>query len=257
MTGAEKLIDAVGYLDDDLIEEAEQVRFSQKPHKTYSKPMRFAALAACCAMLVFGAFLFPKFFINLGNKSAKDAAAPAAAQQEAATATDEAAAGGAITEEALEEAKAEAGAKSEEKNEVTITTTQEEPTEEAVADDETAMGPNEYGETSQAEDSTAASDSATYGETAGILLWPDSAATVSINGVLFQAASVQDLVGGIRETAAITPSQFDLTKPAGTISEASDQIFLGTSYYEATIDNVHYLLVEQPEGLYLFQEKKE
>ena len=79
MTGAEKLIEAVGYLDDDLIEEAEQVRFSQKPHKTYSRPMRFAALAACCAMLVFGAFLFPKFFINLGNKSAKDAAAPAAA----------------------------------------------------------------------------------------------------------------------------------------------------------------------------------
>ena len=248
MTGAEKLIDAVGYLDDDLIEEAEQVRFSQKPHKTYSRPMRFAALAACCAMLVFGAFLFPKFFINLGNKSAKDAAAPAAAQQEAATATDEAAAGGAITEEALEEAKAEAGAKSEEKNEVTITTTQEEPTEEAVADDDTAMGPSE---------STAASDSMAYGETAGILLWPDAEATVSINGVLFQAASVQDLVGGIRETAAITPSQFDLTKPAGTISEASDETFLGTFYYEAMIDDVHYLLVEQPEGLYLFREKKE
>ena len=248
MTGAEKLIDAVGYLDDDLIEEAEQVQFSPKPHKTYSRPMRFAALAACCAMLVFGAFLFPKFFINLGNKSAKDAAAPAAAQQEAATATDEAAAGGAITEEALEEAKAEAGAKSEEKNEVTITTTQEEPTEEAVADDDTAMGPSE---------STAASDSATYGETAGILLWPDAEATVSINGVLFQAASVQDLVGGIRETTAITPSQFDLTKPAGTISEASDETFLGTSYYEATIDDVQYLLVEQPEGLYLFREKKE
>ncbi len=245
MTGAEKLIDAVGYLDDDLIEEAEQVRFSQKPHKTYSKPMRFAALAACCAMLVFGAFLFPKFFINLGAKSAKDAAAPAAAQQEAEMATDGAAAGGAITEEALEEAKTEAQAKSEEKNEITITTTQEEPTEEA---GDTDMGPSE---------STAASDSATYGETAGILLWPDSAATVSINGVLFQAASVQDLVGGIRETAAITPSQFDLTKPAGTISEASDETFLGTSYYEATIDDVQYLLVEQPEGLYLFREKKE
>ncbi len=245
MTGAEKLIDAVGYLDDDLIEEAEQVRFSQKPHKTYSKPMRFAALAACCAMLVFGAFLFPKFFINLGAKSAKDAAAPAAAQQEAEMAKDEAAAGGAITEEAMEEAKTEAGAKSEEKNEVTITTSQEEPTEEA---GDTAMGPSE---------SAAASDSVAYGETAGILLWPDSAATVSIGGVVFQAASVEDLVGGIRETAAITPSQFDLTKPAGTISEASDEIFLGTFYYEATIDDVQYLLVEQPEGLYLFREKKE
>ena len=48
-----------------------------------------------------------------------------------------------------------------------------------------------------------------------------------------------------------------MTKPAGTISEASDETFLGTFYYEAMIEDVQYLLVEQPEGLYLFREKKE
>ena len=60
MTKSEKLIDAVGFLDDDLIEEAERIRFNKSLRRTYSKPMRFAALAACCAMLIFGAFLFPR-----------------------------------------------------------------------------------------------------------------------------------------------------------------------------------------------------
>ena len=89
MSQAELLIDAMGYLDDDLLEDAERIRFAHdaettaKPRQTYSKPMRIAAIAAVCAMSVFGAYLFPRFFIRMGKEST--ASESAAVTLEAAT----------------------------------------------------------------------------------------------------------------------------------------------------------------------------
>ena len=228
MTGAEKLIDAVGYLDDDLIEEAERIRFEVHPRKTYSKPVRFAALAACCAMLVFGAFLFPRFFIRLGSQSPKDAAAPAAAEEaeavmaggatSEAASTEEAAAEAVVTEEAAIEEPANEEAKAE-------TVTMDEIADEGVA---------EYG-------------------AADILLWPDTSASITLEGVLYQSATEEDLNGGIRETK-LTLDLFDLGAPVGVVGEASDEKLLGAACYAATAGEVRYLLVEQPDGLYLFRE---
>lgn len=237
MTKSEKLIDAVGFLDDDLIEEAERIRFNKSLRRTYSKPMRFAALAACCAMLIFGAFLFPRFFINFGNKSAQDAV-PAAAEQQAVMA------GGTSEEAIAEEETAEttgdelAEAKTAEKNETL--------TEEAVEEIE-AMA--ETGQISEDEASLAYSG-------VGLLIWSDPAATATFDGVLYQAAVQKDVDDGIRGSE-VTIDLFDLSMPAGTVSEASDQALVGATCYQATIDEVRYLLVEQPDGLYLFREKTE
>ena len=232
MTKSEKLIDAVGYLDDDLIEEAERIRFNKSLRRTYSKPMRFAALAACCAMLVFGAFLFPRFFINFGNKSAQDAV-PAAAEQQAVMA-------GGVSEEAIVETTEDelTEAKTAEKNETL--------TEEAVEEIE-AMA--ETGQISEDEASLAYSG-------VGLLIWSDPAATATFDGVLYQAAVQKDVNDGIRGSE-VTIDLFDLSMPAGTVSEASDQALVGATCYQATIDEARYLLVEQPDGLYLFREKTE
>ena len=256
MTSAEKLIDAVGYLDDDLIEEAERVRFEAHPRKTYSKPMRFAALAACCAMLIFGAFLFPRFFINLGNKSSQEAAAPATAEQEEKATADTVMAGG-VTEEAVDEAAAEEMLE-EAKSDAEKTAEKTETTTAAVEETDEAEAPAENGQDSQSETATADGDSmpASAGNEYGaldLLLWSDTGATVTIDGVLYQVASQEDLTNGIRGTK-VTQDLFDFDAPVGTVSETSDKTLVGAACYAATIDEVRYLLVEQPEGLYLFRE---
>ena len=92
-----------------------------------------------------------------------------------------------------------------------------------------------------------------YGGTE-LLIWTDSAATVTLDGILYQAAARKDLAEGIRGSE-MTIDLFDLSAPAGTVSESSDQALVGSACYQTTVDEVRYLLVEQPDGLYLFKEK--
>ena len=236
MTKAERLIDAVGYLDDDLIEEAEQVRFRQKAHKTYSRPMRIAAIAACCAMFVFGAFLFPRFFIRLG-KQAGDAAP-------------------AMQMETTNEAKAEA--ETVEMEEAAVM----EESKAAFAENEAEAVPEEAGTDGQtltttttteetAEDVIAAGG-ATYGE--AIFFWPDEAATVTVSGTAYQAMNEERLNRAGLGDGSITIDMFDLSRPDGKIAESSDETLVGSAYYLAVSDTAKLVLVQTPDGLYLFGE---
>ena len=153
-------------------------------------------------------------------------------------------AGGTSEEAIAEEETAEttgdelAEAKTAEKNETL--------TEEAVEEIE-AMA--ETGQISEDEASLAYSG-------VGLLIWSDPAATTTFDGVLYQAAVQKDVDDGIRGSE-VTIDLFDLSMPAGAVSEASDQALVGATCYQATIDEIRYLLVEQSDGLYLFREKTE
>ena len=94
MKKSEYMVDAIGFLDEDLLQEAEEARFSGAPkenRRVYSRPMRIAALTASAAVLIFGAFLFPRFFLRMGNQAGTQSQeavltqAPAAAEQKSET----------------------------------------------------------------------------------------------------------------------------------------------------------------------------
>ena len=94
MKKSEYMVDAIGFLDEDLLQEAEEARFSGAPkenRRVYSRPMRIAALTASAAVLIFGAFLFPRFFLRMGNQAGTQSQeavltqAPASAEQKSET----------------------------------------------------------------------------------------------------------------------------------------------------------------------------
>ena len=94
MKKSEYMVDAIGCLDEDLLQEAEEARFSGAPkenRRVYSRPMRIAALTASAAVLIFGAFLFPRFFLRMGNQAGTQSQeavltqAPASAEQKSET----------------------------------------------------------------------------------------------------------------------------------------------------------------------------
>lgn len=211
-------MDAIGYLDDDLIEEAESVRFRtvEQPRRIYSRPMRIAALTASAAVLIFGAFLFPRFFLRMGSTET----APASAQYEAAT------------EEGLLQAETTA---EEPADALLMTSSDSAPAAEEDKAPALAAGPADNG--------TAAS----------ALTWAKAEDTVTFQGRTYRPMTEEEMAGWLEEGLVIPPE----TEPAGVTEDASASELADASVFIPEEADSSRILVEiQGEGIYGFVVQK-
>lgn len=128
-----ELLDAMQYIDEDLLAGAERVRRGQARRLTFRRFVPVAALAAASVLAVFTLrFVSGKGLHGFGGMGASGAPAAAVATEEAAVVTEEAAAEAAPAEAAADAAPAEAAA------EYAIEETEEAAVEEAAVEEAAA-----------------------------------------------------------------------------------------------------------------------
>ncbi|MBO6157842.1 MAG: hypothetical protein J6P72_01115 [Firmicutes bacterium] len=255
---SEKLLEGIGFLDDDLLSEAEAFRL--QPEKTearknrYPKPVRIAAIAACAAVFLFSVILLPRFFLRMGGGSSDQAATLEMAAETtgsaAASAEAEAPVNGAdvgvLTEEAAtEEAVPETAA--EEAG--TAVTTEEAAADAAAKDAEVSAASEEAaaGAASNALTAGAASDASSEpaeGEYdyAGFIL-PESVIAVTWNGRTYRSVTEDEMKD-------LQLPSFNLKAPAGQISASSSQEFVGLYLFASYTSNL--IAVQTTSGYVLF-----